>query len=258
MMLSSPVTGTELLINTLEEPPGSFTKNSGELTGISVDVVKEIQKRLGNTDSIKVLPWARTYQNVLKHPNVVAFTATRTKERENKFHWITKITRSRYAFFIRTGDQISITKIDDAKKLEAVGVMRSSVWEQHLKSKGFTNLDMVATHELNVKKLLAKRIPAIYFASAALLKVCSDNGLDYSKIYPIASTRTVEAYLIMSKNGTSMKQVNQWTQAAQEMKKDGTFESIAKKWVELLKHSSFESHYLEGALNLWQKKLNSQ
>ena len=253
ILFSSQATGSELLINTLEEPPGSFIDDSGKLTGISVDVVKEIQRRVGNTDPIKVFPWARTYNNALTRPNVVAFTAARTKERENKFHWIAKIARSRYSFFIRKGDQISISTIDDAKKLSAVGVMRSSVWEQYLRTEGLTNLDLVATHELNVKKLLAKRIPAIYLNSFGLLRVCKKTKIECNKIYPIFSTKTVESYIIMSKNGTPVETVNQWVHAAQEIKKDGTYKRIALKWMNYLKFNDFESHFSEGALNLWAK-----
>ncbi|WDP92236.1 MAG: transporter substrate-binding domain-containing protein [Desulfobacter sp.] len=245
---------SELLINTLEEFPGSFTDSSGRLTGISVDVVREIQRRIGNTDPIRKYPWARTYRNALKQPNVVAFTATRTKERENKFHWITRITRIRYSFFIRKGASISITTLDDAKSLKSIGVMRSSVWEQLLESKGFANLDPVSTHELNVKKLIGNRVSAMYFASAGLLNVCRKPEMDCNDIYPIFTTNTVESYIIISKNGTPMTMVNQWKKAAEEIKNDGTFEAIALKWVRYMELNGFGSHYSDGAFNLWRKK----
>jgi len=255
LFLTAPAWAADLLINTLEEPPGSFTDTSGKLTGISVDMVREIQSRVGNTDPIRVYPWARTYQNTLKRPNVVAFTATRTPERENKFHWITKVTRKKYTFFARKKTPITLTSLDDAKRLKAIGVLRSSVWEQQLTARGFTNLDPVATHELNLKKLMAGRFPAIYYASDAIFQHCRNPGIDCDAIYPVYTTPIVEAYIIMSKNGTSMALVNQWKTAADDIKQDKTFEKIAKKWARYVnRQNGFEAHYADGALNFWKKE----
>jgi len=250
-----PDSGADLLINTLEEPPGSFTDRSGKLTGISVDLVREIQNRVGNTDPIKVYPWARSYQNTLKRPNVVAFSATRTPEREDKFHWITQITRNRYAFFAKKGTSITLNHLYDAKQLKAIGVVRSTVWEQYLTAKGFTNLDPTATHDLNLKKLFAGRFPAIYYTSAGLFQHCQNPGIDCNAVYPIYTTQTVASYIIMSKNGTSMGLVNQWKTAADDIKHDGTFKRIAEKWIRYIKkHNNFATHYADGALNLWKKE----
>ncbi len=43
----------ELKIWTLSEPPGNFIDVNGEMTGLTVDYIREIQKHVGYTDDIK-------------------------------------------------------------------------------------------------------------------------------------------------------------------------------------------------------------
>ena len=42
-VLSSSLAAQEMRILTAEEPPGNFTDKTGEITGLSVDYVREIQ-----------------------------------------------------------------------------------------------------------------------------------------------------------------------------------------------------------------------
>ncbi|MBI9092773.1 MAG: ABC transporter substrate-binding protein [Desulfobacterium sp.] len=255
LLRTMAVAETSLLINTLEEPPGSFTDQNGKLTGLSVDMVREIQTRVGNADPIRVYPWARTYQNALRRPNVVAFTATRTPEREEKFYWITQIARSEYGFFARKGNNISITSLDDAKKLKRIGVMRTSVWEQFLVNNGFTNVDLAVSHAQNLEKLMAGRFQVIYFYSAGFFQDYKTLKLDANEFTQLYTTQRVESYILMSKNGTPKATVNKWKKAASEIKRDGTFEKIAGKWILYMKEKKgFQAHYENGAVNYWKKE----
>ena len=46
-------------------PPDQFIGPDGQLTGFSIELVKEIQKRTNNKDPIQVVPWARGYGEAL-------------------------------------------------------------------------------------------------------------------------------------------------------------------------------------------------
>lgn len=70
------------------DPPFQFLDASGSPTGYAVGLVREIQKRVGNTDPIEIVPWARGHNDVLKKPNIVLFSMARTAERENLFRWV--------------------------------------------------------------------------------------------------------------------------------------------------------------------------
>ena len=53
-----PLGGQTLTIYTEESRPVNFTEN-GVLQGSSVEIVREVQKLVGDTSTIQVVPWAR-------------------------------------------------------------------------------------------------------------------------------------------------------------------------------------------------------
>ena len=57
-------TPTTLQLLTEELPPLNFTEGD-EIRGLSVDLVREIQRRLGKDYPIQVVPWARGYHALL-------------------------------------------------------------------------------------------------------------------------------------------------------------------------------------------------
>ena len=113
--LSFSAYADELRIWTLSEPPGNFAGENGEITGLSVDYVREIQQRIGNTDDIKMIPWTRIYQTALRKPNIVFFSVARTPEREDKFHWIALVMRKPWALYGKKGSELQIKSLEDAK-----------------------------------------------------------------------------------------------------------------------------------------------
>jgi polar amino acid transport system substrate-binding protein len=74
-------------------------RDEGKITGSSAEVVREILRRLNQPDNITILPWARGYHLLKSRPNVVLFSTTRTKERENLFHWVGPLCTSRIGFY---------------------------------------------------------------------------------------------------------------------------------------------------------------
>merc|ERR1711879_76565 len=69
------------------------------LSGISVDLVREIQKRIGNKKEIKVFPWNRGYNLTLEKKGYALFLTTRSKKRENLFKWVGPISSMKLVFF---------------------------------------------------------------------------------------------------------------------------------------------------------------
>jgi polar amino acid transport system substrate-binding protein len=56
--------------------------------GYHVAVVRELLRRVKQVDRIKLVPWARGDQTLLRLPNVALFSTTRTPEREDLFKWV--------------------------------------------------------------------------------------------------------------------------------------------------------------------------
>jgi len=67
----------DLTIMTEDWPPVNFTKN-GQLTGLSVELVREMLHRMGQADNIQVKNWAEAYKITLKQHKTALFSTSRT------------------------------------------------------------------------------------------------------------------------------------------------------------------------------------
>ncbi|MDZ7666513.1 MAG: hypothetical protein U5K27_14535 [Desulfotignum sp.] len=72
LLLPQTLLSAKLTILTENLPPLNFIKDD-VLIGPAVDIVTEIQRRLGNHDQIQVYPWARAYNMASEEENIVLF-----------------------------------------------------------------------------------------------------------------------------------------------------------------------------------------
>ena len=143
----------ELTVLTENLPNMNYLKN-GELVGLSVDIVKEIQKRVRSHSEIRVLPWARAYGLALKEENVVLFSITHTKARKDLFKWICPLITKRDILVGLKDSALVINNLEDAKNVKRIGTIRDDSKEQLLKKLGFKNLEPVSDEQKNARKLI--------------------------------------------------------------------------------------------------------
>jgi len=214
-----------LTIYTEIDAPGQFFRPDGSLTGLSVEVVKELQRRTGNTDRIKVVPWARGYLELQTLPNVVLFATARTAERDPLFRWIGPTDEKRYALFVKADSPILLKTLEDAKKLGAIGVYKDDVRDLFLTGRGFKNLERTIDNIANVKKLMSGRIDAFAFATTGVSELAESAGYKVEDLKEALPILKVQLYITFSR-GTPEPTVKAWDKAFKEMKKDKTFERI--------------------------------
>ena len=122
------------------------------------------------------------------------------------------------------------------------------------KQQGFTNIDRVDNHELNVTKLERKRVPVIFYSPQGMAHTCKDLNYDLNAFEIVLVPYSTVSYIAMSKNGTSEKIVQQWHETAQQIKDDGTFDKIAEKWARYTREiDGVEAEVKDGALNFWKQ-----
>jgi polar amino acid transport system substrate-binding protein len=219
----------ELTIITEEYPPLNFTEN-GDITGSSVEIVREILRRHDQRPNITVLPWARGYNLLKTKPNVALFTTTRTKEREDLFHWVGPLSTSTNAFYARKGSNLRLNSIDDAKHVSSIATYKEDAREQMLKSWGFRNLDSSNSPVSNLKKLLSGRVELWMYDTMSLPGVAEQVGVDVSAVELLIPIDVVSLYIAFSK-GTPEQLVRKWQNTLDCMKQDGTFYAISRKWL---------------------------
>ncbi len=228
LLSAQPVLAEELTILTENLPPLNYVKD-GVLVGPSVEIVKEIQKRVGSSEEIKVYPWARAYKMALEDENVVLFGMTHTKVRENIFKWVGPLATKRDILVAKKGSGININNLEDAKKVNRIGTLRDDTRERLLQSHGFTNLESVSDEQKNAKKLVMRRIDLWAYKQPGLKTVCELAGVNYNEIEEVYHLRVSELMIAFSKK-TSDSIVQKWRNAFNDMLADGTVKKIHDKW----------------------------
>jgi ABC-type amino acid transport substrate-binding protein len=209
-------------------PPLNYVEN-GVLMGPSVEIVREIQRRVGSEEPIQVYPWARAYKMALEEENVVLFGMTYTKVREDKFKWVGPLATKRDILVAKKGLGIRINRLEDAKNVNRIGTLRDDTRERLLKSHGFTNLESVSDEQLNAKKLALGRIDLWAYKIPGLRTVCDLAGVDYTEFEEVYHLREIDLMIAFSKR-TSDSIVQKWEDAFHKIVADGTVMQIQKKW----------------------------
>ena len=234
---AQPLFSAELTILTENLPPLNYVKD-GMLVGPSVEIVKEIQRRVGSHDKIQVYPWARAYKMALEDENVVLFSMTYTKVRHDKFKWIGPLAKKKDILVAKKGSGIKIISLEDAKKVKRIGTLRDDTRERLLKRLGFTNLEPVSDEQKNAQKLVLGRIDLWTYKKPGLRTVCELAGVDYNKIEEVYHLREIELMIAFSKK-TSDSIVQKWKNAFNEMLTDGTIMQIRRKWNDKIPDTPF-------------------
>ena len=222
-------TAQPLAIYTEIDAPGQFYRTDGTLSGLAVEIVREIQKRTGNIDRIKVIPWARGYLELQTLPNVALFAMARTAERNALFKWVGPTDEKRYSLFVKADSTLVLKTLEDARKLGSIGVYKDDVRDLFLTAKGFKNLDRTIDNISNVKKLMAGRIGAFAFATTGISELAQSAGYKAENLKEALPILKVQLFIAFS-HRTPDVTVKAWDKAFKDMKKDKTFERIYRKY----------------------------
>ncbi|MEH6628693.1 MAG: ABC transporter substrate-binding protein [Motiliproteus sp.] len=230
----------------------SYRDAKGELTGVSVDLVLELQRRLGEREPIQVLPWLRAYRIATRHADKLLFTTTRNSEREPLFHWLLMVNRNAWALYARRDDPIVLDTLVQARRVERIGVLRGGAHEAFLRAKGFTNLEPLDSYTQLLQNLAKGRVRLVFYSTSGFLESSRKAGLNTDNFSSRLTLKTPESYIVLSKPGTSAETLSRWQSATDALRTDGTFEKIARQWIEkLYNEQGFKAHFSNGAINLW-------
>ena len=226
-------TAQPLTIYTEIDAPGQFYRTDGTLTGLTVEIVREIQKRTGNTDRIKVIPWARGYLELQTLPNVALFATARTLQRNALFKWVGPTNEKHYSLFLKADSTVVLKTLADARKLGSIGVYKDDVRDLYLTSQGFMNLDRTIDNISNMKKLMTGRIDAFAFATTGIVELAQCAGYKAEDLKEALPILKVQLFIAFSQ-GTPNATVKAWDKAFKDMQRDKTFERIHRTFYPLV------------------------
>lgn len=236
------VAAYELAIYTENSGINNFRNQEGKIVGHNTAIVREIMRRLGREFTIEMVPWRRGYLLAQQQPNTALFSVARIAEREDKFKWVGPLDASYFVFLKKRGNPLTITSLEDAKKVRSIGCYKDDVREKYLLRHNFTNLDSIYGEDaniINLRKLLGGRIDLWITNTSAANMAARSLGVASSEYEVAYKSVKYTLYLAFSK-ATPDAIVREWQRTLEAIKKDGTYKKIMSRSPESLERITFE------------------
>lgn len=212
-----------------EFPPINFTEG-GHPRGLSVDIVQAIQKRLGQSLPIEFMPWARAFREAQDGAPTALFSMARIPEREKLFHWVGPIVTFQSTFYAKAGSGLRLNSLAEAKRAPKVLVVRDWYTLTQLQSAGFHNLQQISDPIQGVRMLAAGRAPLFAAEKLSMPQTLVQAGVSRDAIEEVFSFAASEGFIAFSRS-TPMGTIHAWQSQLAEMKRDGSFQAIYKRWL---------------------------
>lgn len=225
ILASCALAAEPLRIYTEIAPPWQTRAADWTAAGPAVEVVREIQKRVGNGDPIQIAAWDEGYSLVKSQPNVVLFLMTRTAERNDLFQWVGPLVEGSYGFYVKSDSKTTIKNMEAAKKLGKIGVYEGDARDQILTKAGFSNLSRLSQNNFNVELLMSGIIDAFAGSSVGVDALVKSAGYDPKDVKCAYTFYKYQAWIAFSKDSDA-ETVKAWARALQGMRKDKTLEKL--------------------------------
>jgi polar amino acid transport system substrate-binding protein len=215
----------KLVMQAIVYPPLVYEEGSA-LLGVAPEVVREMQKIVGDASRLEAVPWLRAYQRTQEEPMHAIFAIVRIPEREKLFKWVGPIFGEGDYFFKRKGSPIKVNSLADAMRVAKIAVRKDGYTHQTLEGKGFKNLDIGPTYDSSYRKLLEGRVDLVLMGELTYYYMVKHAGLDPAEFertgYEFARS---SAWLAFSRDVPDAL-VAKWQEALDTLKASGAYDAI--------------------------------
>ncbi len=219
----------KLQIYTEEFAPLNFMQD-GKISGQATEVVQELLNRMKVKKDIKLLLWSDAYQRLVKEPNIALYSTCLTAERKDLFKWVGPISSAEIYFYASKDYTSEIITIEDAKKVPKIAILKDYAIASILKEKGFKNLHEFNTiHEI-FTKLMSGEVDLFPSSNLVMNSELKKLGIAQNEFKKALFITSELEYIAFSKS-TSDDLLHSWQKHLNDMKNDGTFDDIFKKWL---------------------------
>ncbi|HEX2009569.1 MAG TPA: ABC transporter substrate-binding protein [Roseateles sp.] len=210
-------------------PPLIYLRNERP-EGFCADIVRELQRRIGDDGVLQIQPWQRVLARARQEANVLLVCPKRTEDRVAKFQWVGPLFVSRTYFYVPRDSSLRLGTLEQAKALPGVLVPRASYSHEWLNARGFANLAAASSSgPILLKMLVAGREPVLVMEETQLEALLKEAQLPADSVRPAYLAFAADSYLAFSL-GTPGAVVHGWQAALAGMKRDGSFERLYRRW----------------------------
>lgn len=219
-----------LVIYGMESKPVCFTDN-GRPAGFAVELAQQVAQRLNRHDEIRVVPWARASALALTAPNVMALTMVRTPERELTMRFVGPILNS-YVSIFASKARAQQLRAQDSRSWQELrgGVRRGSVFIGIAQRHGYRITDETNGSDSAARMLVQGRFDLWFEGEEIATEAVRLAGLHDSDVELLQRLETQEVNFAFSR-ATPLATVHAWEAALRDMKRDGSFQKLHRKWL---------------------------
>ncbi|CZF83995.1 Bacterial extracellular solute-binding proteins, family 3 [Grimontia celer] len=205
----------------------------GELTGLSVEIVREMFTIVEHPDDIEILPWARAFKEAQRKERRILFSMSRTEEREPLFKWVGPLVEDRIRFFRRKDANTDIQSLEDARGVNSILVTRGFPETGFLQAQGFNNLYVTNSPIQSFSMLAMGRGDLAPIGEFAYKPMMQNSSINPDSIEKTDITLfNIQLYIAFSKD-TPDEEVARWQAALDQVKASGKYAEIVSKYSEL-------------------------
>ncbi len=234
LMPSDYIPGTMQLFTEVNPPDnyGTGKDTTRKVEGSAVDIVNEIQARNGYVNKINLSLWNDAYATTQYLPNSAVFSTARTPERENMFQWVGPISSGMIHFYTLSSSELTIETLEQAKALKSIATPNGWCSHDFLIKNNFQNIVATAiTSQDAFNQLITGEVEALLLTDVGVNWLTNKNGIPLSTITRQMEALNFNGYIAFSLS-TPASTVQQWQNHLNNMREDGTFETIWNKWLD--------------------------
>lgn len=210
-------------------PPGT---NPESFKGYSWDILRESFHVMGRTIKLDVFSWPRAMSYLLNQKIDVLFPTGKNAEREKIFYYSNeKVNTANFLIYVKKGHSINWSGLDSLKGLK-IGEIRSfNYGDEWNRMKGEVSITKFGTIKQGFRMLESGRIDGFIGYEFNWDYLLNKWGWDkkFSKLPVFGSTGE---YLVVMKTNPQGKDIlREFDQGLRELKRNGKFLEIQKKWL---------------------------
>ncbi|WP_041957982.1 substrate-binding periplasmic protein [Sulfurospirillum arsenophilum] len=189
-------------VYTEQSPPYSFLEN-GNVKGSSTRLVEELFAKSGHQffdNSIRLLPWARGYRNVLNETNSMIYSMVRSPEREALFQWVGPVGKMTLGIIAKKSRHLQVPSPSVLHRYK-IATIPDTASEKALLDLDFRleNLERFANRTSQLKKLQENRVDAIAFSVESAFSLLEEMGCDISEYEVVYVLKESDLYFAFNK-----------------------------------------------------------
>lgn len=228
----------KLKIGTGEWIPLTGEKMEGQ--GIATEILKEAFSEEGIDVEIAFFPWKRCQFMLEENQLDGIFPYTRNDERISKFNYSQGLINVKTVFFYleKKIEKLKFEKYEDLKEYRIGGVL--GYWYEETLNKAGLSLDLVASDEQNIKKLLAGRIDVAIMTDIGGWYLIQNQFPDYLKQFKttdynlpwqkLNDKESVSCLIVSKKNTNGSEIIDKFNKGLNKIKKNGKYQKIMDKY----------------------------